>query len=507
MVCTVDHLASSAGVAMLRSGGSAADAAIAANAVLTVTSQHMCGLGGDLWALVHTGADAPEALAGVGRAGSGADPSGLRAEGHDRMPFRNDVRSSTVPGCVDGWIALHERHGRLDLADLLAPAISYAEHGFPASPLLALAVHLVAGVDGAGDYLPAEPYRPGRTIRRPLVAEVLRDVAADGRDGFYGGRFGHGLVELGRGLYDRSDLDRSQADWVAPVSTTAWDHQIWTVPAPSQGYLTLAAAWIAQHLDLPDPSDGGWVHLLVEAMRWAGHDRNEVLFDGADVGPLVAPDRLAPRRDAIVADRATAPAAWSADGDTMYLCAADADGMAVSLIQSNAADWGAHLVVPGTGVFLHNRGIGFRLDAGHPGELAPGARPLHTLAPALVTTPDGALRGVLGTMGGDLQPQVLLQLLARMLAAGSDVAGAVGAPRWALGDGGFSSWEGEALRTVRLESDAPERWVADLERRGHRVERVEHGNFGHAHAIVVGEGGSLAGAADPRAEVGAAQGY
>jgi len=509
LVCAVDHLASSAGIAVLRAGGSAADAAVCTSAVLAVTTQQMCGMGGDLFALVHHGPATPTALTSVGPAGAGADPAALRGEGLSDMPMRGDVRSVTVPGCVDGWLALHRRFGRLPLADVLAPARDYAAAGFPASPLLAAAIRRITGVPGAEDYLPPGGVRSGDRIRRPLVAAVLQAIVEDGRDGFYGGTFGAGLLALGNGLFSSDDLESPLAQWDSPLRVSVWDHQLWTVPPPSQGYLTLAGARIADGLDLPDdPADPLWAHLLSEAGRWAGHDRAAVLFDGADGQALLTDARLDPRRAAIDPARRSAPQAPSAGGGTVHLCAVDGDGMGVSLIQSNAAGWGAHLVVPGTGIFLQNRGIGFSLEPGHPAELRPGRRPPHTLAPALVTTNGGALTAVLGTMGGDIQPQVLLQLLARLLPGGQQPGAALLAPRWSLGEAGFATWSGAGPQVTNLESTASAEWEAGLTDRGHRVLRAEPGaNFGHAQVIVRRADGMLAGASDPRAISGAAIGW
>ncbi|HUF33623.1 MAG TPA: gamma-glutamyltransferase [Acidimicrobiales bacterium] len=508
MVCSVDHLASSAGVALLRAGGTAADAAVAASAVLAVTTQHMCGMGGDLFALVGDGSGPPTALAAAGRAGSGADAEAMRAEGLAAMPFRDDVRSVTVPGCVDGWLALHARHGRLPLADVLEPARRYAEDGFPASPLLASSSALIAEVAGAGDFLRPGGLRAGDRVRRPLVAAALAGIAAGGREAFYGGDFGVGLRALGEGLFAVDDLARDQAVWEEPLSVRAWGHDVWTVPPPSQGYLALAGAAIASGLDLPDdPDDPAWAHLLSEAARVAGADRLEVLFDGANGHALLDGEQMARRRATIDPARRSAPGAPTAGGGTIYLCAVDGEGMGVSLIQSNAAGWGAHLVVPGTGIFLQNRGIGFSLAAGHPAELAPGRRPPHTLLPVLVTGDDGSLVAVLGTMGGDIQPQVVLQLLARILHHGESPGRAVGGSRWSLGDGGFTTWEGAGPQPTTIEASAPDSWEQGLASLGHDVVRARPGaNLGHAHAIVVGPDGMLAGAADPRALTGAAVG-
>jgi gamma-glutamyltranspeptidase/glutathione hydrolase len=507
MVCSVDHLASQAGLAILRNGGNAADAAIATSAVLAVTTQHMCGMGGDLFALVHRpGDDAPAVLNASGRAGAGADPDRLRAEGHQAMPPSGDIRAVTVPGCVDGWLALHARFGRLPLADVLLPAQRYAAEGFPAAPFLAWVSSLVSGLPGGGDLAAAT--HPGAVVRRPGVARTLDAVAREGRAGFYGGEFGEGLLKVGDGEFTADDLDRVNADWVTPLSVEAWGRRLWTVPPNSQGYLTLAGAWIAAGLPLPpDTDDPAWAHLTVEAARQAGWDRLDVLHEDADGVALLAPDLLQPRRDAIDVGRAALLGDSYRGGGTIYLCAVDDERMGVSLIQSNAAGFGANIAEPSTGIFLQNRGVGFSLAPGHPAEYRPGRRPPHTLAPALVTAPDGSLDMVIGTMGGDSQPQVLLQLLARMLHAGEPVGDAIAAPRWSLsgGDGGgFSTWESRGRVRVELEPDAAG-WTDGLRARGHDV-NVADGNFGHAHAIAV-RTDHLEGASDPRALSGEAAAY
>jgi gamma-glutamyltranspeptidase/glutathione hydrolase len=513
MVCAVDHLAASAGVAMLRAGGSAADAAVATSAVLAVTTQHMCGMGGDLFAVVHTGDGPPVALNASGRAGSGADPARLRAEGNERMPFLGDIRTVPVPGCVDGWLALHARFGRLSLAEVLEPARAYAADGFPVAATLAAAAQRLGPVDHAEDFTAGGPLHPGDIVRRQGVARTLAAIAAGGRDAFYRGEFGEGLLALGQGEFTEDDLARSQADWVDPLSVDAWDHRVWTTPPNSQGYLTLAGAWIAEKLDLPgDPADPLWAHLTVEAARQAAYDRAAVLHDRADGAALLDPKRLEPRLLAIDPDGAAPLGDEYAEGGTIHLAAVDRDRMGVSLIQSNAANFGSLLVVPEVRIFLHNRGIGFSLVEGHPAEYGPGRRPPHTLSPALVTRPDGTLRHVIGTMGGDSQPQILLQLLARLLATRQSPGTAIAAGRWALAaqapGTGFDTWnEGGRVR-VQIEGHAPRPWDEGLRQRGHNVWRTDPFShaFGHAHVIAV-DGDQLAAASDPRTRAGAAAGY
>jgi gamma-glutamyltranspeptidase/glutathione hydrolase len=514
MVSSVDHLATEAGIAMLRAGGSAADAAVATSGVLAVTAPHLCGMGGDLFALVHAGTGAPFALDASGRAGSGADPGRLRAEGHTAMPFRGDIRAAPVPGCVDGWLALHAQFGRLPLAEVLAPAIDYAEHGFPAAPLLALATLLLAGVPGAGDLNDPAPAAGDRVTRRG-VARSLRAIVHGGRAAFYEGEFGEGLLAAGRhdgdAEFEPEDLQAPLADWVEPLVLRTRGRDVWTVPASSQGYLTLLGLGIAEGLDLPDdPDDGHWAHLLVEAARAAAHDRGDVLFEGADLSPLLTGAEVQRRRASIDPDRRTARPGRFAAGGTMFCCAADRDGNGVSLIQSNASGFGCHIAVGDTGILLHNRGIGFNLTPGHPAEYRPGRRPPHTLSPALITSTDGSLETLVGTMGGDSQPQVLLQIITRLLHHGATPGAAVGADRWVLrggADAGFDTWDDIATQEVVVEGRRHDAWVDGLRRRGHAVITEPSGpRFGHAHVIAATPAG-WDGASDPRAEVGSASGH
>jgi gamma-glutamyltranspeptidase/glutathione hydrolase len=533
MVTAADQLACSAGVSMLDQGGSAADAMVAAAATMAVVAPHLCGLGGDALAMVKAPGALPVGLLAVGRAGSGADPDRLRAQGHADMPLRGDIRSVPVPGAVDGWLALHGRYGRLPWGSVLAPALALAEEGFAASMILAFATHLVAGVPGASQLCPDGPLRPGQRVRLPGVARTLRALASGGRDAFYGGEFGRALLELGDGEYSPDDLARPLAQWTEPLVRRAFGHDLWTVPCPSQGYLTLASAWIAEQAGIPeDPADPLWPHLIAEASRAAGFDRPAVLYDGADGTALVSLDRLGARAASIDPERASAldpglAASWgresargrsgpslSPDGDTTHLCAVDAEGLGVSLTQSNALDFGAHLVAGETGIFLHNRGVGFTLEPGHGAEYGPGRRPSHTLSPALVTRPDGDLAQVIGTMGGDVQPQILLQLLARQLHGGQDPATAIAAARVvheAPGAPPFRLWQAPA-RSLLMEAHAPPAWHEGLEARGHRVRVVGAFNpvdVGCSQIIGVendGDEWTLVGASDPRSPEGDAVG-
>jgi len=502
-VASADARASAAGSDVLHSGGNAVDAAIAANALLAVTAPHLCGLGGDLFALVFVDGQV-SCLTAAGRAGARSDSAAMRGEGKRTMPLFGDPRSVTVPGCVDGLVALHERFGTRPLEELFAAATGFARTGFAAGPILASAVgRLGSAARVELVELVRQVTGPESIVRRPGVARTLAAVAAAGRDGCYRGEFGHGLLTLSGGTFTAPDLADSCAEWTEPLRASAWGVELWVAPPPSQGYLAPAAAQLADALSLPAPSDPAWAHLLIECAAAAGHDRSEVLFDGADGARLL--QRSAGRRHLIDPDRA-GPVIGGRAGDTTYLCATDATGMAVSLIQSNASGFGAQLVEPATQINVHNRGLGFSLTAGHPAELQPGKRPPHTLVPALATD-QGGLRAVFGTRGGDAQPQILLRLAARLFHHREHPRSAVGAARWVLrSDSGFDTWTGADV-AVAVEGHAPEGWSDGLAARGHRVVRLPalDSAFGHAHVIARLPDGGWAAAADPRTVIGSAE--
>lgn len=511
-VAAANHLAATAGVAMLERGGNAVDASVAAAAVMAVTSPHMCGLGGDLFAVVARPGTRPEALNASGRAGSGADPERLRAEGMSGMPFQHDVRAVTVPGCVDGLVALHGRHGALELTEILRPARRLAENGFPVSPTLAEASGELDPGARRVAYGTEEPLRRGRRLRVPGLASALEAVAKSGRSGFYEGAVGRELVALGAGEFTEDDLARPSADWVEPLSLDAFGRRLWTAPPNSQGYLALSSAFIADAVGIPDdPRDERWAYVLIESARQAAFDRVPVLHERADGRQLIAEDRLRPRVQAVREHADAALADVYADGDTTCVCAVDSDQCGVSLIMSNGADFGSQLVLPEHGVFLHNRGMGFSLQPGHPAEYGPGRRPPHTLTPLVVTHEDDALDTVLGTMGADAQPQVLLQLLARLLVHGEEPGEVVRAPRWVLSRDhptGFHVWELDGPPLIRLEHGAPASWKRGLESRGYHTAESTPGDhtFGHAQVIRVTDDGLFCGAADPRSGDGACVG-
>jgi gamma-glutamyltranspeptidase/glutathione hydrolase len=428
------------------------------------------------------------------------------------MPFQHDIRSVTVPGCVDGWVALHERFAALPLADLLAPAQRLAAEGFPVSPTLAEA-SLELGLEARGvAFGTSEPLVLGQGLALPGVSQALSLIAAHGRAGFYEGAVAAEMLAQGRGEFAEDDLRASHANWVEPLRLTAFGYDLWTAPPNSQGYLALAGAWIAERVGLPDnPQDERWAFLLIEAARQAAYDRPKVLHEHAAGIGLIAPPRLRPRAATVLEQASRGLSDTYCDGGTTCLCAIDGERTSVSLIMSNAADFGSHLLLPSHGIFLQNRGIGFTLEPGHPAEYGPGRRPPHTLTPLLVTGPTGAVDTVLGTMGADAQPQILLQLLVRILTLAQHPGEAIGAPRWVLSrepTTAFDTWRLDDPPVVRLEHDAPPGWFQGLRDRGYTVLKSRPGDqsFGHAQAIRITSSGMLSGAADPRAGDGALAG-
>ncbi len=503
MVASTHHLASRTGAAVLRAGGNAVDAAVAANAVVGVVRPDTCGPGGDLFALVHHPGDPrPAALNSSGYAGSNASAADLRSRGLTEVPLRGP-ESITIPGCVDGWVALLENVGTLDLESVLRPAIELAADGFEVSPELAASIErlqpLLFGQPAAAWMYPdGRPAAAGSVVTRPDLATSLERLARDGRDAFYLDVLGEDLVRLSEGCIDIDDLARFQSVWVRAIGVDIVDVVGWTVPPNSQGFLTLAALWIAERLTATaDPEDPAFHHTLIEAYRVAAHDRDDIVTDPA-TAPLRPEDLLAEARLGHLAtlvdvDRAVArPPLARPPGGTTHLVVRDGSGAGISLIQSNFHGIGAARSIDGTGIFLHNRWAGFTLRPEHPNELAPGRRPLHTLSPTLWTTPAGRLEMLLGTRGGQYQPQLLLQVAARMRLAGQTLVEAVAAPRWVVDD-----WAAPG-HTVRIEPFGA-RYGDRLRSRGHQVVEVDdwQRGWGPVAAIQVDEEGVIA-TGDPR---------
>ena len=501
---TPHRLATETAVAVMAGGGNAADAVVAANAVLGMVLPTTCGIGGDLFAIVHRpGDDRPDVLNASGRGGAGIDADRLRDAGHATMPLRAPD-SITVPGCVDGWEALLARHGTRPLAGLLEPAIAMGTDGFPVSIELASDLRrieaLISGQPSANALYPdGAPPGPGGTLRRPDLAATLAAIASDGRDAFYRGPVAAAITEATDGMLTTDDLAGNAPDWAAPIGIDVFGLHGWTVPPNSQGYLTLAASVLVEALAPPaDPGDPGFHHAVIEAYRAVAWERDDLVADPrfAPMPPdrLLDRDRLLGRLRSIDPDMvALWPEPGEAPGGTAYFCAVDDDGMAVSAIQSNFTGIGSGISAGSTGVFLHNRGGGFSLVPGHPNEAAPGKRPLHTLSPTLWTRDDRAAL-VLGTRGGHQQPQYLAQMVALLLHAGLDPAAAQAFPRW------HAEGPGPAGSALTVEARMPEAVVAGLEHRGHMVEMgPDHPQgWGPVSVIAIDDSGTRVAAADPR---------
>jgi gamma-glutamyltranspeptidase len=533
VVSTPHYLASAAGLEALQRGGSAVDAAIAANAVLCVVYPHMSGLGGDGFWLI-AGADGQvEAIDASGPAAAGATLDYYRslATGGD-IPARGALAALTVPGAVDGWRLAHERYGRLPWESLFQAAIGLARDGMPVSRSLAdWLVHdvpvLQAQPDTAVIYLPGgRVLREGQRLVQADLARSFERLASQGaRAGFYEGetaaRICSGLQPQGSPLAAADFADFS-AEWVDPISTTYRGYDIYQMPPPTQGFAALQLFNLVEGFDVASWGEGtaDYYHHIVEAVKVAFADRDEWLTDPRFVDlPLermISKPYADERRRLIDPERAADMDAVPPgipygrpherrvpDGDTCYFNAADSDGMMVSLIQSIYHDFGSAVVGGDTGIILQNRGSFFSLDEDHPNVLRPGKRTFHTLAPALLLK-DGRPHLAFGSMGGEGQPQSQVAMVTRMVDFGYDVQQAIEAPRWLMG----RTW-GTPSRKLSLEGRISDEVVRELERRGQPVQPVTdwNDNMGHAQAIRVDSAeGFYEGGADPRGD-GAALGF
>jgi len=509
IVVSPHYLASAAGIGILEQGGNAVDAAIAVNAVLGVVLPDTCGPGGDLFALVHTPGDAtPSVLNASGRAGSGVTSDDMRDAGFGAIPMRSKW-SITVPGCVDGWEALVARYGTLALSRLLAPGIEIARDGFPVSSELASSLTRIR--DLIADQPSSQPfYRDGQaaaagaTMRRPRFGDTLEAIADGDRSAFYSGPVGSGIIEATGGAITKEDLERPQADWVAPLKSTIFDRSAWTVPPNSQGYLTLATLKIFEMLDPPDdPNDPLYQHLLIESYRSVAWEREDTAVDPdhtlASEEELVADDRLAERAATINPNRAGRwPMPRRSPGGTAYMTVRDATGMGISLIQSNFWGIGSGRSAGATGVFLHNRGAGFNLIPGHQNEFAPQKRPLHTLSPTLWTH-GSSLDLLLGTRGGDQQPQYLAQFAASFYHAHNCTDDSQALPRWSMAQPAPGTDS-----VVEYESRTAPSTIRGLRDRGHVVEVVGPYEQGWGPVSAIDTGREMKGSADPRITTSAA---
>ncbi|MCU0559429.1 MAG: gamma-glutamyltransferase family protein [Desulfobacterales bacterium] len=507
VVATSQPLATQAGLRMLLKGGNAVDAALAAAITLTVVEPTGNGIGGDAFAIVWDG----KTLHGLN--GSGRAPRALsrqRYAGLAEMP-RTGWETVTVPGAVDAWVRLSSRLGKLPFAELFAPAIDYAEHGFPVSPITAGrwqdAWPIYAQFpEIARTFFPQRRApRAGEFFRCPEQAETLAAIAASRGEAFYRGRLAERIAACAAaegGALTRADLDAHRSDWVEPLCRDYRGARLHEIPPNGQGIAALIALGILSRFELSRhaPESAASLHLQIEAMKAAFAEvfRHVADSDHMRVAPeeLLAERRLAALAAGIDLDRAAPPTADApAGGGTVYLAAADAGGAMVSLIQSNYLGFGSGVVVPGTGIALHNRGCGFVLEAGHPNEVGGGKRPFHTIIPGFVTRGGRPLISF-GVMGAHMQPQGHLQMMVRICDYGQNPQAALDAPRWHVAPDA----------SVALEAGFPAAVVADLRKRGHRVVLGEAAAlFGGGQTILRLPEGYLA-ASDPRKD-GQAAGF
>lgn len=521
------HLATQAGLGVLAAGGHAVDAAIAANAVLGVVMPNGCGIGGDaFWLVWDEAAGEQVALNGSGRAPAALSAGSLRDAGLDRVPLRGPL-PITVPGAVRSWDDAHRRWGRLTRDAVLGAAIEQADAGFPAWDGLVRAIEglwaEISGEPWAGGFervwRPAgRPWRPGDRIRLPALAATLRTLADNGFDAFYEGDLAERVVaglEAAGGTHTADDLRAHTSTPGAPIAIAYRGVRVTTHPPNSSGLIALLILRVLERFGPPAGtgfdgrgwSSAGWIHLLLETAKLAYADRDANLADPAwrdvPVDELLADrhvDELAARIDRRRADPVPVPVRTLVGG-TIYLAVVDAEGNAVSLIQSNAAGFGSGVVDPATGIGFQNRGASFSLTPGHPNELGPRRRTAHTLLPGMLFR-EGERRPwiVAGSMGGDIQPQIHASLVSALVDGGADLATAVAAPRVTVEPDGWFAPPVAVFADGELVPGVAE----DLRQLGHRLERAEYdGTLGHEHGIELVDGGPAAGGtlaaiADPR---------
>ena len=518
MVATSQVFATQAGLEILRSGGNAVDAAIAANAVLGLTEPTGCGIGGDLFAMVwEPDKDAPVGLNASGRAPRSLNLDVFRSLSLDSIPSLGPLPVST-PGAVDGWFELHGRYGSLDFGDLLAPAIELARAGFPVGQLTAAAwarnARSLGEFPGFADcFMPdGEAPAKGQVFANPRLARTYETLAADGREAFYRGEIAWKIAAYMRengGYLDESDLASHASEWIRPVSSSYRGHDVYALPPNTQGIATLQILNLLEQHDIRPLRFGSakYLHLLVEAKKLAFEDRARYYADPAFVATpteeLISKE-YALERGRLIDPQRAATAVVHGDPrldspQTVYLAAGDRDGLLISLIQSNYRGMGSGMTPGDLGFVMHNRGELFNLDPHHPNALAPGKRPFHTIIPGLARFAGGE-RLAFGVMGGSMQPQAQAQVIANVVDFDMDLQAAGDAPR--VFHSGSSQPTGEMAQQdggrLALEPGFGAAVREELTGMGHVMGRAR-GVFGGYQAVMHdGKTGVLTGASDPR---------
>jgi len=539
MAATSQPLAVAAGLEILARGGNAADAAVSAAAALNVTEPTSTGIGGDAFALYYDAQTGQvTALNGSGRAPASLTIDLVKRAGlfsNIQYPITNPYHPYTItaPGACSAWCDLVERHGRLTIADVLAPAIRLAEEGFPVAPITAyfwargVKRQLSHSLHGGELTVAGRAPRAGEIFHNPGLARTFRAVAEGGKAAFYQGQIAEAVAEViaqAGGCLTVADLAAHEATWDDPISTTYRGYRIWECPPNGQGLAALLGLNILEGFDLAatDPLSAERLHLQIEALRLAFADTRwyvaDPAFSPAPISYLLSKDYAAQRRALINPQRATLDQQRGsplASSDTVYLSVVDGEGNACSFINSNYMGFGTGIVPKGWGFTLQNRGHNFSLDPHHPNALAPGKRPYHTIIPSVITKdrergtedgadqssvsglPSGELFACFGVMGGFMQPQGHLQVASALIDDHLDPQGALDRPRFCIQDG-------EAGGRVAFEQGIPKKVVQTLADMGHPSEVIagyERSLFGRGQIILRDtQSGILWGGSDPRAD-------
>ncbi len=525
MVAASQPLAAQIGIDILKKGGSAVDAAIAVNAALGLMEPSGAGIGGDLFAIVwDSKAGKLFGLNASGPAPAAVSLAYFHEKGIVRMPEKGPL-PWTVPGCVAGWFALHEKFGRLGMDDVLAPAIAYAEEGFPLSELIAYywqrALKSFAGYDNFQKlYGPAgkAPCK-GDVFRNPELAATYRLIARNGCNAFYQGELAQKIVAYSRqvgGLFSHEDFASFRPEWVEPMSVEYRGYDVWELPPNGQGLAVLQMLRMLSAFDLKamGHNSAAYLHALVEVKKIAYEDRARFYADprfaAFDYAALISPAYARKRLELFDPEHASVslPAGdpLLAGGDTVYLTVVDKEFNAVSLIQSNYVGFGSGMVPDGLGFCLQDRGALFNLEAGHPNSIAPGKRPFHTIIPGFVTRAGRPVFSF-GVMGGDMQPQGHVQVLCNLIDFGMNLQEAGDAPRFR--HAGSSEPDGSMMKdggVLYLESGIDPEAVRGLIQRGHKVSRSASEFGGYQGIWLDCERHVLIGASESRKD-GCAIGY